>query len=818
MLANIEMNEGHDCLKKIIHDLPPDSKYWNEAQNRFQFIDRLLIECLGWQKPQIEVENTNDAGGRLDYILGKKQYKAVLEAKKEALLFDILPPNKKFSSRKLRPLISKCSKLQSACTQVISYCAIKGISLAIVCNGPQLIIFRGLLQGNPPLDGDCIIFDGFNAYIDHFSDLWTFLSPEGINEKKAYNFLETHNAPRIPEKASNFIDKPSGHRYRTDFQDNLRLLASYLLNNIEEDPSVKHKFYEQCYIPIDTNNRDLLLSKKNIESRYKLVSDNGILPSKINISIENGRLKLNETLNFIANGSAIVIVGDVGVGKTSFFENLYQQLNTENQSKICYIHINLGKEASLEESIKSYIINNLPSILADKYDINISHNSFIKKLYTKEIEDFDNSIYGSLKENDQQEYEKKKIIFLEDLIKNKSTHLKKSLIFIMKNYNRQIIIIIDNADQRTFSDQQEAFLAAQELASISNLLVFISLRPSTFYTSKLTGSLSGYKNEILTINPPPAYSVIVKRIIFALNVAEGRIAPDTLANVKYDFGNIVSFLKSMLRAIRTNKDINIFLNNITGGNIRLMLEITTSFCGSPNVESEKIVDIENKTNNYIVPLHEFSKHALLGEYSYYNSHSSLVAYNIFDITIADKKEHFLASLIIAYIVSPTNKTFARDGFITGANILEEMEILGFFPSQIRISITNMAQKRLIETPHSHFREIIVQDNISIDDLSFRATSIGIYHIKFWAGDFSFLDATAIDTPIFDEQKRCIVCDYASSFNINDRYLKAVAFKEYLESIWDSFNFGVSYYNFKDVLNKQNKTFESVKQHIQRKHT
>jgi hypothetical protein len=83
------------------------------------------------------------------------------------------------------------------------------------------------------------------------------------------------------------------------------------------------------------------------------------------------------------------------------------------------------------------------------------------------------------------------------------------------------------------------------------------------------------------------------------------------------------------------------------------------------------VDIEEHQGNYRVPLHEFIKHALLGEYAYFNAQSSLVACNIFDISEADPREHFLASLIISYLASNVG-TRDNDGFINGESLIGEM--------------------------------------------------------------------------------------------------------------------------------------------------
>lgn len=93
MQAPFEATEGRTRLAAIISSFPADSPHWNEAQNRFQFVDRLLTECLGWERPYIEVENSDELGGKADYVLGNNPPKAVLEAKREAKIFNALLAN-----------------------------------------------------------------------------------------------------------------------------------------------------------------------------------------------------------------------------------------------------------------------------------------------------------------------------------------------------------------------------------------------------------------------------------------------------------------------------------------------------------------------------------------------------------------------------------------------------------------------------------------------------------------------------------------------------------------------------------------------------
>jgi hypothetical protein len=285
-------------------------------------------------------------------------------------------------------------------------------------------------------------------------------------------------------------------------------------------------------------------------------------------------------------------------------------------------------------------------VLKDKYGVDIESADFVNAIYYEELKRFDRSVRGALKQIDETAYQKERILFLASLVLRKDGHLHAALGHLAKGRKKQIILVMDNADQRNFTVQQEAFLIAQELAATRSLLVFVALRPSTFYQSKTTGALSGYQHKILTISPPPADEVIQRRLGYAVRVAEGKIEPATFSGIRLQLRSVVSFLNATLRSIRTSEQIRLFLSNITGGNTRAVIELITGFCGSPNVDSQKIVRIEQEQGDYKVPLHEFTKHVLLGEYAYFNSQSSFVACNIFDVSTADPREHFLVSLII----------------------------------------------------------------------------------------------------------------------------------------------------------------------------
>jgi GTPase SAR1 family protein/predicted type IV restriction endonuclease len=810
MHAPFEITTGLEKLRAIVQEFPPASPHWNEAQNRFQFVDRLLTECLGWEKPNIRVEDADEAGGKADYVLGNPA-RAVVEAKREAKLWNTLPTGRPSAVRKLKPLLLASKELREAVHQILPYCAMRGAPIAIVCNGPQLTLFQALSIGEEPLDGECYFFNGFEDYINEFALLWTLLSPEGITENRALRDLALYRNPRMPPKASSFISEPNQHRYRNNLQRELADLASLLLEEIEDNPDLRQEFYKECYVPIEANNRHLLMSKQIINARYRRVSTDSTVPSSLDTATRTGQLGENYAAG--AGARPIVVIGDVGVGKSSFFENLYLNMKENEKKSTYFIRIDLGIKANLTSGLKRYVLEAVPETLLQEYGVDITEASFVEAIYHKELRSFDRSIEGRLKNIDAAQYEKAKISFLREKTAKLDSHLLASIGHLARGRSKRVILVIDNADQRDFATQQEAFLIAQELAATRNLLVFVALRPSTFYVSKTTGTLAAYQNKLLTISPPPADEVVVRRLTFALRVAEGKAAPAALEGIRVNLDSIASFLRPMLRAVRNNEQIRQFLSNITGGNTRAVIELITSFCGSPNVDARKIVKIERETGRYDVPLHEFTKHALLGEYSYYNSYSSIVAANVYDTSTPDPREHFLACLIVGYLGSNLGIRDS-DGFVMGHVIAKEMLRLGYSGEQTAVSLRRLASKRLIETPYLHYKEVPVPDSVNSADFHYRATSIGLYHVRYWAGSFAFLDAMSIDTPIFDEAVREAIVADAASFDIARRLRKATAFRDYLESRWHLANVEVGYFNLVTLLSSQGTTFETVRARTQ----
>lgn len=808
----LTLSEGKKNLANLIKEIPNDCGM-NEAQVRFHVIDEILIKCLGWEKENIEVEHCEQRKFT-DYELGKPR-QAIWEAKREGEIF--LFPAQQFQKIIVDiPSIMEVSKeAKEAIIQAQSYCASRGVAIATITNGHQFIsLLASRMDGVSPLQANALVFKSLQELYENFQLAWKMISCAGIKEKNIIRYL-THGEIGTPQKLSSKLISYPKVRYASNLQQSLRQLSELLIQDTIENESLEESFYKNCYCESGALSKYALLSKEILQARYAaLFSDAEISPTVVPVKPDKDEESLDPSI--IAESMSkrpIVLMGDVGVGKTSFLKNLQYSSAYEEFRDAYYIYIDLGSKSSLSENLREFVIHEIETQLLKKYDVDIYEDKFVKGTYSSDIIRFDRSIWGKLKDTDRKKYDDEFYKLISNKLSQKDIHLKSAISHLSAMRKRQIIICLDNADQRDFETQQSAFIISQEFAREWDALSFISVRPQTFYKSKRAGAFTAYPQKIFTIAPPRIDSVIEKRLRFALSMAEGDSPFGSVEFVRLHSQNLADIMRMLIDSLNSNRELSEFLENITGGNIRAAIEFIVGFIGSPNIDAEKIIDKAKFGLSYTIPLHEFTKQAILGDYSHYEPESSL-AMNIFDVTHPDPKEHFLVLMLISYMdIGCTTKD--KDGFCSTTDILNEMQSNGFLQDQIEKALRKCTNKRLIETSQRFTFEEDETGLIGELPKLFRVTSVGLYHAKRWYGEFAYLDAMLFDTPIFDSTVSDKMMGRLESFSIEDRYIRACLFKNYLMSKWSEFLTRPTYFDFNGNLNIKNSSFDKVQQHIER---
>ncbi len=520
--------EGFNALSELEHWYNENRGTRNEATTRFRLIDSIFFECLGWSKDDTILEEAH-GGQYTDYIFLAPRRLLIVEAKREGYAFE-LPAGQTRLEMGINALMKIHPKIEIAIAQAAGYCQERGVPFAVVTNGHQLIAFIGSRSdATPPLDGRALVFSSLEDMKNHFVDLWNALSKPGIEEKRILHRLTT-GAPTLPQKLSAVIKPYPGVIERNVIQTDLQVLSDIILEDIVPSPDLEATFLAECYTASGALAQFSLASKQILETRYaEMFADDAAKPVVIPAAGKTGVSQELMSVTFARR--PILLLGDVGVGKTTFIRNLIKVEAATLFERSIAIHLNLGSQAALAIDLRIYVLDEIDKQLRQNYNIDVNEAAFVRTTYAADLKRLETSIYGELKQKNPERYAEEELEELSRLTANRSEHVRRSLSNLVSTRRTEVIIFLDNADQRDELTQEIVFLMAQEMSQQWPALVFVSLRPETFNRSQRSGALTGYYTKAFAISPPNIDEVIRKRLNFALKITTGKIPVPRLQHV-----------------------------------------------------------------------------------------------------------------------------------------------------------------------------------------------------------------------------------------------------------------------------------------------
>lgn len=769
-----DFETGRSDLEKLIEWYSSNQGNRNEATTRLQLIDRLFFECLGWSRDDVVLE---EAHGKeyTDYSFSAPRRILIVEAKREGDYFE-LPAGKTKLEYSLPALLRDYPNLKAAIEQAAGYCQKRGVPFGVVTNGHQIVAFvANRNDGRPPLEGKALVFPTLDFMLENFLALWQSLSKPGIEQKNIQSKLIGDLQPALPAKLSSTLPFYPGFKSRNIFQTDLQTLSELVIEDLARSNELRKRFLEECYSRSGALSQYALVSKSILQTRYAALFGRETSQAPTTVPAVDKEGISAELLAESLSRRPIILMGDVGVGKTTFIRYLINIEAAPLFENAITIYIDLGSQATLTSDFRKFILDEIERQLRENNAVDIYERNFVRYLYRGDLERFSRGIYSDFRESNPDLYKVKELELLEEKIKNKEEHIKHVIKYVANARKKQVVMFIDNADQRDESTQQQAFLISQEIAERWHpVTVFVALRPETFHRSLQIGALSGYHPKAFTISPPRIDRVIEKRLRFALKITDGEIPLESIVTgIDVRLTNLSKIINAFLQSLNYNDDIAEFIDNIAGGNVRLALELVKDFFGSGHVDTEKIARIYDEEGRYIIPLHEFLRAVIYGDAIYYDPEQSPIA-NLFDISQLEPKEHFLLPVLISLLVNLSGSD-TEQGFVETAVIYQRLQGFGFTPEQIDFAVIRGHRKKLIETAARR----IPQPGQEMPS-ALRVTTVGLYHVSKLCRIFPYIDAVVVDTPIIASDFRAAIRD---AHDIETRLDRAKVFCRYLSERW-----------------------------------
>lgn len=764
----IDYEQGRQHLDRLVQQHAQSIRERNEAATRFAILDEIILHVLGWTKDQTDIER-HKGSKFTDYELGRPA-QVVVEAKREDAQFDV--PSGFSNTPTLKDLREQSPELCAVIDQALGYCQQRGIAIAAVSNGHQVAAFLASRQdGVAPIDGRALLFHSLSDMRERFRELWDALSPPGVRAQVLQNRLRAKAAVPPPAKLSASIHNYPGFKNRNPVAANLQILGGLFIEDVAKEPSLEEAFLRATYCTSGALSQYALVSKELLAARYAHTFETTSNVSAAPVATQKGvnPALTQDMLAAALSRRPILLVGDVGAGKTMFIRHFRTvEARSELQSAMV-MYVDFGSKPALATELKSYVAKELRRQLLDDHQIDIEERGFVRGTYHSQVARFAKGIYGGLKDTDPAEYAKQERALLERNLADEDGHLRSSLEHVSKGRRKQIVVFLDNVDQRPLPFQEEVFLIAQSMAEHWPVTVFVSLRPETFAQSRVSGALSAYQPRVFTIEPPRVDRVLAARLAFAIDTLENTGSLSTLpSNVSLKADSLLAYLRVIQRALEAGGDIVEFLDNMSAGNVRKALDYVQTFIGSGHVDSRKILEVEESGRSYTLPLHEFLRAVMFGDKAYYDPASSPIP-NALDISACDGREHFLVALLIRYSET-LGSSAGKDGYVERTRLFEHLQQFGFQHQQLERALEVSLKALLVATPSGG------------DGDRVRVTTRGAYVIKRLLLSFSYLDAVLVDTPIVDPGVRSTIADVSM---IDDRIARCERFVDYLDCQWEA---------------------------------
>lgn len=746
-----KVDQSFEALKRIkesFQEFYDKNLYITEADTRINLIDKILTEILLWPGADISREPRSE-NGYLDYLLKINGKKFIcVEAKKEGITFEF-PKDKKRKYYKINGSFSKDKNVNDTIIQARNYCDECAIRYAIVTNGYTWIIFRAIREDIAWKEGSARVFYSIDDILESFIEFWNLLSYDCICQGSLdLEFSTTTSANRELTRVLNFLFQPDVPLLRNSLHTELHPIISHFFEDIADPDYIET--LENCYVystSIKTVANDINFVIKDAMPKFlkdegtidiiHRKNDAGVFGKVVERALQNNK------------GQLFLLLGGIGSGKTTF-QKRYQLTvgkDTLNEYSI-WFSIDFLKPPSISE-LENFVWQTLLTQLRTKYQTpHLETRQNIKRVFKAEIEALSETSLYNLKP-ESREYESILNEYLALWQSNLSEYVPRLLSIAKPKRNLNVVLFFDNVDQLSQDFQAEIFLLAQRITDKVKSTTIIALREESYYAASVQKVFTAYINRKFHIASPPFRQMIGQRIKFILKLMDNE---DSLPIQKfkefsqlYDKNKISDFLKIVEFSIfEKNRNIARFIDHLCFGNMRIALQMFSTFLVSGATDVDKMLRIYRRDGNYFVAFHEFLRSIMLGERYYYKESYSTIL-NLFECGQEKNSSHFTSLRILSILnLHRSESTKLGDGFYEINKILSIFEDVFNNKQDFIKSLHRLVARQLVETNTKIIETIASSTHI-------RITSSGWYYLKFLVNSFAYLDLVFQDTPINDSE-------------------------------------------------------------------
>lgn len=753
----------------------------NEATTRIRAIDTLLFDVLRWPRTAVETEKYCRQEGFSDYaFLQDTSICLIIEAKKSDTYF--LLPNCKVPAQPIGfgLLAKQCPAAEAALIQALQYASLEGARYVGITNGHQWILALAFVPNQPVSQRSVIVFESLQAIESRFSFFYETFGVDAIlGNAPSRLLLESRKAPAPPKLAHKITNYPVPAN-RNVITNELTAVLSLMWEEFAAGEA-SEQFLRECYVRPEQGDDELVLAAALLRDR---VADEQIpVPQRV-----------QGIATLVKQQSApkpIVVLGRVGHGKSTFLRYLRLVEAKSTLSKYIQIDIDFIDRPDGPNEVGRYVYDSVVRQLLERYGIDTQSDGVARSALRPDLSRFKKSPLGKLYAESSDEYRRAECDEIVSKMANRHEYLAKVMEDLRKSRGSAIALFFDNLDRRLQTIQDEAFLKASAIARDWNAVVFVCLRPDTFFHSKEKGVLDSLAPSVVSVAAPLTAIMLKKRFAFARRIADGDPVVRSSAvwkdaSISVQLPSTSAFLECCERSFYKRRELTELFEAASNGDMRDVLRLVRQVLTSQHLNTGKILE-KIRGGSYTLSEHEAMRALLFGDFRHFDPRICIFT-NLFDIKRADPQEQFSRVLALSYLAG-MNDGGPDYGFIQLEQLISFLCQIGFSQDHVGETCESLYSRECIEgripgVPWSETYGVI------------RITPRGRYHVNRLVRTFEYVDAVVVDTPIVDERARQNIVDDSS---VRDRLNRAQCFTSYLRQCMNFIQDAVAQTTIKGIL-------------------
>ncbi len=673
------------------------SEIENEPDTRFQIIDRMLTEVLGWQHNGIRTEPKTESG-YIDYLLidhGRNRF--VVEAKRAS---KILINSKAENAKAYKVSGSALASAKEGFGQARRYCSESGVLFSALTSGFEWIAYWAIrTDGRSPSEGKAFTFPSLIAIKSNFALFYDLFSCEGLSQ----NLYQVH----ICEAEG--LEVHHKETLSTPVEDTEVVLRpkSKLVVDLEN-------IYRGFFSKISGKDDPEMLAKCFVETKESREADNSLskiaenLINEINVVKSSDAKELQEQIEIALStkhGEFVLIIGNKGAGKSTFIDRFFRLVLAKQLSEKCLIlRVNLADSTGDADFIAPWLTEQLKKE-TEMALFNGNAPSY-EQLQGIFMDTYDRWRYGERKHLYKRDKIKFKEMFGEWLVELAEKDPNKYLTSLLKNAvkARSLMpcIIFDNTDHFPQHFQERVFQFAQSVFNNTFCFVICPITDRTIWQLSKSGPLQSYKTRTFYLPVPSTKEVISKRVEFVKEKAQGTTGSEASQyflnkGIRLRINDIQGFAACVEDIFITEEYIGRIIGWLSNHDIRRSLEIAERIITSPIIKIEELVKAYVAGKRYQTSRRSAKQALIVGDYSFFNQTDSNFILNIFSVSPDGVTSPLTKMSILRLLMDKDFESKEPNkAYVVVEDILNYLEPAKLSRLVVKNHLTELLEYRLIE--------------------------------------------------------------------------------------------------------------------------